>query len=194
MPLLECQSCCAEAEMTAQVSSAEVGQRLSSRGADITLCTQTSQSRTTGVCHSWDFYLILEAVETQSLGRGGVAVHFPVGMNLQGTNLLQVQAETHPAFRPHGWAEQFGNLVWEEREIATCALPLTQSREGMGAEWQCAGGSAASPGAAELWSLQSRGQETDVDKWSFSTIPNLCVSYFPAPAPPRLPLLPYWSH
>lgn len=66
--------------------------------------------------------------------------------------------------------------------------PLSRARRGWA---QCAGGSAAPPG---LWPLQSHEQETDVAKWSFSTIPNLGVSYFPAPAPPRLPLLPYWSH
>lgn len=86
------------------------------------------------------------AVETQSLGSGGVAVNFPEGKNPQGTSLLQEQ--THPAFCPHCWAVQFGNLAWEERQIVTFTSPLTHSREGMGAEWQCAGGSAVSPGAA----------------------------------------------
>lgn len=54
-----------------------------------------------------------EKVETQALRRGGAAGNFPVGMNLQGTNVLQVQEEAHPAFGPHRWAVQFGNLVWE---------------------------------------------------------------------------------
>lgn len=98
-------------------------------------CAPRPQSRTTGVCHSWDFYLLPEVVETQSLGSGGVAVNFPVGMNPQGTSLLQVQEETHPAFLPHCWAVQFGNLAQEERQIATFTLPLTHSREGIGAEW-----------------------------------------------------------
>lgn len=75
-----------------------------------------------------------EAVETQSLGSGGAAVNFPVGMNPQGTSMLQVQEETHPAFHPHCWAVQFGNLAWEEGQIATFTLHLTHSREGMGAE------------------------------------------------------------
>lgn len=98
-----------------------------------------------------------EAVETQSFGSGGVALNFPVGMNPQGTGLLQVQQETHPAFHSHRLAVQFGSLAWEERQIATFTLPLAHSREGMDAEWHCARGSAASPGAAGLWSLQSRG-------------------------------------
>lgn len=141
--------------MTAQVSSAEWDSSSYQGQLTSTLRGQTSQSRTTGICHSWDFYLMPEAVETQSFGSGGGALNFPMGMNPQGTSPLQVQQETHPAF--HCLAGQFGNLAWEERQIATFTLPLAHSREGMDAEWQCAHGSAASPGAAGLWSLQSRG-------------------------------------
>lgn len=70
------------------------------------------------------------AVGTQSLGSAGVAVNFPVRMKPQGTSLLQVQEQTQPAFHPHCWPVHFGNLAWEERQIVTFTLPLTQSRRG----------------------------------------------------------------
>lgn len=68
------------------------------------------------------------AVETQSLRIGEVAVNFPVGMNPQGTSLLQEQP-TLPFALTAGQCRKPG--MGEDTE---CHLYLNPSREGMGAE------------------------------------------------------------
>jgi len=138
---------------------------------------------------------MLEAVEAQLLGSSWVGVNSHIGVKPEGTDPSQVQLESYLAFHLHCWGVQSENpaVRWEKRQGRV--PPSTPTTAG---GWARRGSMLAALGLLlglqGLRSLQSCGQETDVDNWSISTIPNLCISDFPISAPPCLPLLPYWSH
>lgn len=119
------------------------------------LCIQTSSCR--GICHSRDFYPMLEALEAQSLRSSWVGGNSPS----RGSGPIAGPAR-EPAWISPPWP---GSLVWkpghcvgeEPGEESAASAFTSRNRQATGAEVQRAGGTGASPGAtgapvaAELW-------------------------------------------